>query len=157
MRPRCLPLDATLLLTHAMLLQAMWVPGSQTELVVVSDAFVKIYDLRVDLISPVYYFVVLTGKIKDATVAVTGEEKFVVVMSSTGVMYSQPVIPACNAVEGPVYFTIDLAVTYPSGSVAGATSPQGEDEGEESVFGGGVSIYYSHTLKMLFFSFMNGQ
>jgi E3 ubiquitin-protein ligase UBR4 len=139
------------------IVKAMWVPGSQTELVVVSDAFVKIYDLRVDLISPVYYFVVLTGKIKDATVAVTGEEKFVVVMSSTGVMYSQPVIPACNAVEGPVYFTIDLAVTYPSGSVAGATSPQGEDEGEESVFGGGVSIYYSHTLKMLFFSFMNGK
>ena len=51
----------------------MWVPGSQTELVVVSDTFVKIYDLRVDLISPVYYFVILTGKIKDATIAVTGE------------------------------------------------------------------------------------
>ena len=54
-------------------LQAMWVPGSQTELVVVTDTFVKIYDLRVDLISPVYYFVILTGKIKDATVAVNGE------------------------------------------------------------------------------------
>ena len=54
-------------------LQAMWVPGSQTELVVVTDTFVKIYDLRVDLISPVYYFVILTGKIKDATIAVTGE------------------------------------------------------------------------------------
>ena len=62
------------------------------------------------------------------SVCVCVQEKFVVVMSSTGVMYSQPVIPACNAVEGPVYFTIDLAVTYPSGSVAGATSPQGEDE-----------------------------
>ena len=55
------------------------------------------------------------------------QDKFVVVMSSTGVMYSQPVIPACNAVEGPVYFTIDLSVSYPS-RLAGTASPQGEDE-----------------------------
>ena len=54
-------------------MQAMWVPGSETELVIVSDTFVKIYDLKVDLISPMYYFVILTGKIKDATVAVSGE------------------------------------------------------------------------------------
>ena len=51
----------------------MWVPGSETELVIVSDTFVKIYDLNVDLISPIYYFVILTGTIKDATIAVTGE------------------------------------------------------------------------------------
>ena len=69
---QCVLLARTVLCTMV-LLQAMWVPGSQTELVVVSDTFVKIYDLRVDLISPVYYFVILTGKIKDATVAVTGE------------------------------------------------------------------------------------
>ena len=53
--------------------QAMWVPGSQTELVIVSDTFVKIYVLHADLISPIYYFVILTGKIKDATIAVTEE------------------------------------------------------------------------------------
>ena len=138
-----------------------------------------------------------------------------VVMSSTGTMYSQPVIPACNAMEGPVYFTIDLPVNYPSV----VDTPTEEEvrvcvsvcvcvcvcvcvrahacvhvcvcevtfvhilihvqctciymymymcvylllhvcvltQGEENtIFGGGVSIYYSHTLKMLFFSFMNG-
>ena len=48
-------------------------PGSHNELVVVADAFVKVYDLRIDLLCPVYYFVVLTGKIKDATVAVLDE------------------------------------------------------------------------------------
>ena len=53
--------------------QSMWIPGSQTEMVVVTDSFVKIYDMRVDLLCPVYYFIVLTGKIKDATVAVTDE------------------------------------------------------------------------------------
>ena len=55
------------------------------------------------------------------------QDKFVVVMSSKGVMYSQPVIPACNAVEGPVYFTIDISVTYPF-SVARTASPQGDNE-----------------------------
>ena len=142
----------------------MWVPGSETELVIVSDTFVKIYDLNVDLISPIYYFVILTGTIKDATIAVTGEvcvcvceracvcmcvyvcvcmrvcvcvekvgavfslqEKFVMVMSSTGVMYSQPVIPACNAREGPVYFTIDISVSFPD-TTSGSTSPSREDE-----------------------------
>ena len=48
-------------------------PGSHNELVIVTDTFVKVYDLRIDLLCPVYYFVVLTGKIKDATVAVMDE------------------------------------------------------------------------------------
>lgn len=40
--------------------------------------------------------------------------KFLVVITSTGAMYSQPIIPACSAVEGPVYFNIDIAVKHPS-------------------------------------------
>ena len=67
--------------------QAMWVPGSQTELVVVTDTFVKIYDLQVDLISPVYYFVILTGKIKDATVAVSGEVEYTCIQCVYMYMY----------------------------------------------------------------------
>ena len=51
----------------------MWIPGSQTEMVIVTDSFVKVYDMRMDLLCPIYYFIVLTGKIKDATVAVTDE------------------------------------------------------------------------------------
>ena len=55
------------------------------------------------------------------------QEKFVLVMSSTGVLYSQPVIPACNAREGPVYFTIDISVSFPD-TTSGSTSPSREDE-----------------------------
>ena len=40
--------------------------------------------------------------------------KFLVVMTSTGMLFSQPLIPACNAMEGPIYFTIDLPVSHPS-------------------------------------------
>ena len=48
-------------------------PGSQTELVIVTDSFVKIYNLAVDSLSPVYYFVVYPEKIRDACIIVTDE------------------------------------------------------------------------------------
>jgi hypothetical protein len=55
------------------IVKALWIPGSQYELVLVSDSFVKIYDTRVDVISPTYYFILDEGTIKDATVAVSDE------------------------------------------------------------------------------------
>ena len=33
-------------------------------------------------------------------------------MMSTGQIYFQPIIPECNASEGPVYFTIDFVVEH---------------------------------------------
>lgn len=38
--------------------------------------------------------------------------KFLVVMSSSGVIYSQPIIPSLNADEGPCYLTIDLSINH---------------------------------------------
>ncbi len=55
------------------IVKALWIPGSQYELVLISDSFVKIYDTHVDVICPAYYFVLDDGKIKDATVAVSDE------------------------------------------------------------------------------------
>ena len=48
----------------------------------------------------------------DATFVVTNNEKFLIAMMSNGTMYCQPVIPACSATEGPVYFTIDIQVKH---------------------------------------------
>ena len=48
----------------------MWVPGSQTEIALVTDTFVKMYDLSLDAISPSYYYIVCSGKIKDACILV---------------------------------------------------------------------------------------
>ena len=39
----------------------------------VTDTFVKIYDLSADVISPTYYFIVCNDKIKDACIMVTEE------------------------------------------------------------------------------------
>ena len=55
------------------IVKALWVPGSQHELVLISDSFVKIYDTHLDVISPTYYFILDEGTIKDATVAVSDE------------------------------------------------------------------------------------
>ena len=41
----------------------MWLPGSQTELAVVTADFIKINDLSQDAISPQYYFLLPTGKV----------------------------------------------------------------------------------------------
>ena len=55
------------------IIKPLWIPGSKNSLVLVANSFVKIYDIRVDVLSPKYYFLVLNGTIKDATVAVTDE------------------------------------------------------------------------------------
>ena len=55
------------------IIKPLWIPGSKNSLVLVADSFVKIYDIQVDVLSPKYYFLVMNGKIKDATVAVTEE------------------------------------------------------------------------------------
>lgn len=68
-------------------------------------------------------------------------------MTSKGNIFSQPIVPSVTANEGPVYFTVNLTVTHPSVAVAG---PEG------LVNGGGASVYYSQTLKMLFFSYFSG-
>ena len=78
----------------------------------------QMYDLSVDVISPSYYFIALTGKIMDATFVVTNNDKFLIAMMSNGTMYCQPVIPACSATDGPVYFTIDVQVKHPEMTVS---------------------------------------
>jgi len=48
----------------------------------------------------------------DATFVVTNSDKFLIVMMSNGTLYCQPIIPACSAIDGPVYFTIDIPVNH---------------------------------------------
>ncbi|KAG2273255.1 hypothetical protein Bca52824_067810 [Brassica carinata] len=47
-----------------------WVPGSQVQLMVVTNKFVKIYDLSQDIISPTQYFTLPDDMIVDATLFV---------------------------------------------------------------------------------------
>ena len=59
--------------TGNFIIRAVWLPGSQTHLAVVTADFVKIYDLASDAISPQYFFLLPSSKIRDCTFIVRPE------------------------------------------------------------------------------------
>lgn len=128
------------------IIKALWLPGSQTELAIVTADFVKIYNLSKDAVSPKFYFLVPSGKIRDACFIFTEESRHLVLMSSAGYMYTQPMDAASEAKHGPFYVTNVLEASHPDLTDSGG-----------QVAGGGVSCYYSHTLQMLFFSYAHGK
>ncbi|CAB0040844.1 unnamed protein product, partial [Trichogramma brassicae] len=132
--------------TGNFIIKAIWLPGSQTQLALVTADFVKIYDLSKDALSPQYYFLVPTGKIRDCTFIYTESGEFhLLLMSSAGYIYNQVMDEDSQAKHGPFYVTHTLDVFH----------PDIKDNGQ--VCGGGVSIYYSHALQLLFFSYVNGK
>ncbi|XP_027698524.1 E3 ubiquitin-protein ligase UBR4 isoform X1 [Vombatus ursinus] len=135
------------LATGNFIIKAVWLPGSQTELAIVTADFVKIYDLSVDALSPTFYFLLPSSKIRDVAFLFNEEGKnIIVIMSSAGYIYSQLMEEASSAQHGPFYVTNVLEVNH-------------EDlkDSNSQVAGGGVSVYYSHVLQVLFFSYCQGK
>ena len=95
--------------TGNFIIKSMWLPGSQSELAVVTADFVKIYDLATDALSPQYYFLLPTGKIRDASVAYPPSSTegdappTILLMTSSGYVYSQGLEEASSARHGPFY------------------------------------------------------
>nr|XP_012152236.1 PREDICTED: protein purity of essence isoform X3 [Megachile rotundata] len=132
--------------TGNFIIKAIWLPGSQTQLALVTADFVKIYDLAKDALCPQYYFLVPTGKIRDCTFMYAEDGVFyLLIMSSAGYIYSQVMDEESLAKHGPFYVTNTLDIYH----------PEIKDNGQ--VGGGGVSIYYSHALQLLFFSYTCGK
>ncbi|XP_018403962.1 PREDICTED: protein purity of essence [Cyphomyrmex costatus] len=128
------------------IIKALWLPGAQTQLALVTADFVKIYDLGKDALSPQYYFLVPTGKIRDCTFMHAEDGTFhMLLMSSAGFIYSQVMDEESQAKHGAFYVTNTLDVYH----------SEIKDTGQ--VCGGGVSIYYSHALQLLFFSYVCGK
>ena len=67
-------------------------------------------------------------------------------MSSPGYIYAQPMEESSHAKHGPFYITNILEVKHVDIKESGG-----------QVAGGGVSIYYSHSLQLLFFSYSQGK
>ena len=134
------------LTTGNFIIKAIWLPGTQTELAIVTADFVKIYNLGSDALSPQYFFLLPSGKIRDATFVTTELGCHMVLMASTGYIYTQVLEETSSAKHGPFYITNVLEVNH-------------EDlkETNGNVAGGGVSIYYSHALQLLFFSYSQGK
>ncbi|XP_052869267.1 protein purity of essence [Anopheles cruzii] len=127
--------------------RAIWLPASQTKLALVTADFVKIYDLADDSYSPQYYFLVPSGKIRDCTFVYDPDGTYyMLIMSSLGYIYTQPLSDESLAKHGPFYVTSTLELDHPLIS---------DDNGQ--ILAGGVSIYYSHVLQLLFFSYAAGR
>ena len=151
-------------------------PGSQTELALVTADFIKIYNLGKDVLSPEYYFLVPSGKVRDCTLAFMEDgSKYVLTMSSAGHIYFQQLTQESSARNGPFYVTNIMDITHPAvrdypnvssydssqrihgnnGNIRNDT--QSQHCSSEQIGGGGVSIYYSQSLQCLFFSYVKGK
>lgn len=84
--------------------RAIWLPGSQTKLALVTADFVKIYELAEDTISPQYYFVVPSGKIRDCTFICQQGAYYMLLFASSGYIYTQPLADESLAKHGGKYF-----------------------------------------------------
>lgn len=113
-----------------------WVPGSQVQLMVVTNKFVKIYDLSQDSISPVHYFTLPDDMIVDATLFVAQRKMFLIVLSEQGNLYKLEL-----SVEGMVGATPLTEIVQIQG---------------RNIHAKGSSLYFSSTYKLLFVSYQDG-
>lgn len=127
------------------IVKAIWLPGSQTKLALVTADFVKIYDLGFDSMNPIHYFLVPSGKIRDCTFMYENGTYHILLMSSSGYIYTEVCSDESSTKYGTFYVTNTLEVHLDGVDVNG------------SIAGGGVSIYYSHTLGLLFYSYAQGK
>lgn len=126
--------------------RAIWLPGSQTQLALVTADFVKIYDLAKDSYSPEYYFLLPNGKIRDCAFMKEEDTYHMFLMASSGYIYMQPLTNQSLAQHGPFYVVETPQLDHPQ-----IKQTNGQ------LGGGGASIYYSSVLQILFFSFSQGK
>jgi E3 ubiquitin-protein ligase UBR4 len=126
-----------LALQGAYIRRVEWVPGSQVQLMVVTNMFVKIYDLSQDNISPLHYFTVADDIIVDATLVPSSMGKLVLlVLSEGGLLYRLNVLLAGDVGAKTLTDTI---------LVKDAVSMHK-----------GLSLYFSSTYRLIFVSHQDG-
>ncbi|KAL6498614.1 hypothetical protein OROHE_026555 [Orobanche hederae] len=126
-----------LALQGAYIRRVEWVPGSQVQLMLVTNRFVKIYDLSQDSISPVHYVTLPDDTIVDATFLVASHGRmFLVVLSESGSLYRLELSMKANVGSRPLKEVIE---------VEGRNKPAK-----------GSSLYFLPTHKLLFLSYQDG-
>lgn len=77
-----------------------------------------------DALSPMYYFLLPSSKIRDATFLFNEEGKSVIaIMSSAGYMYTQLMDESSSAQHGPFYVTNVLEITHEDLKVSKINTP----------------------------------
>lgn len=126
-----------LALQGAYIRRVEWVPGSQVQLLVVTNKFVKIYDLSQDNISPLCYFTLADEMIVDAALCVASHGRmFLIVLSECGSLYRLELSKEGNIGPTPLMEIIQIL-------------------GKETC-SKGLSLYFSPTYRLLFLSYHDG-
>ncbi|TMX03791.1 hypothetical protein EJD97_014195 [Solanum chilense] len=133
-----LAIELALPLQGAYIKHVDWVPGSQVQLMVVTNKFVKIYDLSLDNISPVHYFTLPDDMIMDAALIMASQGRvFLIVLSEHGSLYR-------------------LELSSSKGNVGAKPLKEIlQIEGKER-HAKGSSLYFSLMHRLLFLSFQDG-
>ncbi|KAJ0099623.1 hypothetical protein Patl1_21605 [Pistacia atlantica] len=114
-----------------------WVPGSPVQLMVVTNRFVKIYDLSQDNISPMHYFTLPDDLIVDATLVVASRGRmFLILLSDCGSVYRLELSVEGNVGATPLKEIIQIP--------------------DREIHAKGLSLYFSSTYKLLFLSYQDG-
>ncbi|XP_057769810.1 auxin transport protein BIG [Salvia miltiorrhiza] len=126
-----------LALQGAYIRRVEWVPNSQVQLMVVTNRFVKIYDLSQDNISPVHYITLPDDTIVDAALLVASHcRMFLIVLSESGNLYRLELSAKANVGSRPLKEIIQVEGRMETGK--------------------GSSLYFSPTHKLLFLSYQDG-
>ncbi|PIA63273.1 hypothetical protein AQUCO_00200948v1 [Aquilegia coerulea] len=114
-----------------------WVPGSQVQVMVVTNKFVKIYDLSQDSISPLHYFTLPDNLIVDATLVVAPQRKvYLIVLSDLGHLFRLEVSADGDVGAKPLTEVIQVPGKH--------------------VQSKGLSLYFSPAYRLLFLSYQDG-
>ncbi|XVE72276.1 hypothetical protein DITRI_Ditri11bG0026400 [Diplodiscus trichospermus] len=114
-----------------------WVPGSQVQLMVVTNRFVKIYDLSQDNISPMHYFTLPDDTIVDAALFMASQGRmFLIVLSEKGILFRLELSLAGHVGATPLKEVIRIE--------------------EREIHAKGSSLYFASTYKLLFLSYQDG-
>ena len=121
------------------ILRTAWLPGSVSRCYVLTNQFIKVYDLAKDKICPQYYYQVLEDAIKDVAFAPTGADGTLTLLALTGsgVLYRQPLVAESGG--GPL--ALCDAIPVPS-----------ELRGRV-----GASLHFSTPTGLLFASYADGK
>lgn len=98
--------------TGNFIIKAIWLPGSQTKLALVTADFVKIYDLSVSATEAQYFFLVPSGKIRDCTFMHEDGIYHIMLMSSPGHIYTEVLNEESSTKYGSFYVTNTLEIYH---------------------------------------------
>ncbi|KYQ89094.1 hypothetical protein DLAC_10325 [Tieghemostelium lacteum] len=119
------------------LIKVEWVIGSQVELVVITNEFIKVYDLSKDNISPSHFFSLLEDSIRDICLVSRNNKNYILALSASGMLYCQSIDPYSDDNESCIMIeTLQLPVVK--------NSP-------------GAAIVYCQELDIIICTFTNGE